>query len=101
MDARARSESDQFAGSLRTGLAQRTPPAPCRPVRVTRSSAEFLQLERILQRLHRQFHVFPIDRHRDLDLRGGDDLDVDALFACWKTIVSLEKPWRLQSYTFV
>ncbi len=30
-----------------------------------------------MQRLHRQFHVFPVDEHGNLDFRGGDDLDVD------------------------
>ncbi|SPA14560.1 conserved hypothetical protein [Cupriavidus taiwanensis] len=33
-----------------------------------------------MQRAHGQFHVLLVDQHRDLDFRGGDHLDVDALF---------------------
>jgi uncharacterized protein (TIGR02594 family) len=45
-----------------------------------RASQAFSSLfEGVVQRLHGQFHVLAVDQHRDLDLAGGDDLDVDPL----------------------
>src|SRR5690606_14760978 len=38
-----------------------------------------IQLERLVQRTHRQFHVFVSNDHRGLDFAGADHLDVDAL----------------------
>jgi hypothetical protein len=40
-----------------------------------------VQFERLVQAAHGQFHVFFVDDHRGLDLRGGNHLDVDAFFA--------------------
>ena len=39
----------------------------------------FFQFERVVQRLHRQFHIFAVNQNRDLDLARADHLDVDAL----------------------
>ena len=44
---------------------------------VTRLLHSF-QFERIMQRTHGQFHIFPVHEHGNLDLGGGDDLDVHA-----------------------
>lgn len=43
------------------------------------ASSRLVQLKRIMQRLNGQFHVFAIDEHGNLDLRRGDDLNVDPL----------------------
>ena len=41
--------------------------------------SSLLQLKRRVQRAHREFGVFFRDQHADLDFRGGDHKDVDAL----------------------
>jgi hypothetical protein len=46
-----------------------------------------------VQRLHRQFHVFAVDQHRDLDLAGGDDLDVDPLVRQRRNIRAATPAW--------
>ena len=43
------------------------------------SSRHLIQLKRLVQHAHSKFQVLLVDHHRDLDLRGGDHLDVDAL----------------------
>src|SRR6516164_11071726 len=35
--------------------------------------------ERVVERAHRQLSVFQTDHHRNLDLRGGNHLDIDSL----------------------
>src|SRR3989338_885195 len=39
----------------------------------------FIQSKRAVQRAHRQFQVFLVHHHRNLNLGGGDHLDVNAL----------------------
>src|SRR5882672_8616427 len=44
------------------------------------ASTRLIELERLVQRAHGELHVFFVDHDRNLDLRGRDHLDVDALF---------------------
>src|SRR2546422_6882179 len=48
--------------------------------RASACSSGLIQSERLVQRPHGELHVFFVDHDRNLDLRGRDHLDVDALF---------------------
>src|SRR4051812_27787067 len=43
-------------------------------------SLRLIQIERLVQHAHGEFHVLFVDDHGDLDLGGRNHLDVDALF---------------------
>jgi len=46
----------------------------------SRSSRFFFQTKRLVQGTNCQFHVLVIDQHGHLDFRGGNHLNIDALF---------------------
>ncbi len=67
--SRSRSSSLRESLSLRSGII-----LPLQPIG---PDSGLFQFEGIMQRLNRQFHILAVDQHRNLDLAGGDHLDVD------------------------
>jgi len=52
-----------------------------------------VQLEGVVQGLNGKLHVLAVDQHRDLDLGGGDDLDVHVLGARAANILAATPTW--------
>src|SRR5262245_25854396 len=71
--------SDWNAGRC-TCAPKPRPTIPTRGLATARLLRRFLvELEDLVQHAYRELQVLLVDHHRDLDLRGGDHLDVDAL----------------------